>query len=124
MAIRYVTLADPSGGFYDPQTGFGLVRDEVGLLTRPIGHKTAHKLAMGGIVECVSNEQTSDANCYPDPASPSVPDTDEAIELESTDSTEKLSESPGPPTKPAKDKKLSFWDKKKAPATKKVKSGN
>lgn len=51
MAEKYVRLKDPDGSFYDPETGFHVVRDEIVELTMPIGQLTAAKLAGRGLIE-------------------------------------------------------------------------
>lgn len=45
-----VTLADPDGSFYDPQTRFMVSRGQSARLTAPVGQLTAEKIAGGGIV--------------------------------------------------------------------------
>ena len=112
MADRYVRLADTSGGFYDPDTKFKLMRDQIALLTRPIGKRTANKLAMGGIIEHVPTTPPDDSSLPTQAGSP-VPDLDLFVTTETETIVEQPQvDDPGPP--PETKEEPSFWEKKKS----------
>jgi hypothetical protein len=75
----YVTLANQEGSFFDPETGFGLSRDDVKELTQPVGRLTKERLRFGGIVRCAPPQSVgADPSVCPD--EPGTPEAAEAIE--------------------------------------------
>ena len=71
---KYVKLADPTGGFYDPETGFQIAHHEIKQLGPRIGRQTRIKMIGLGLVEVeipkppeINQEVVADAVIPPTP---------------------------------------------------------